>query len=137
VAGIALVVALGPDAGAPTADQAVVAEAAASEPVLEQEADLAPAPASPAPASPEAALLVAARPTPEAILAGAAIADDPAAWEVTDDLPKLALRFQALQAAGELDWEEPPVALGSGDALDAASAPASGWMQVRMEGSGR
>ena len=143
VAGIALVVALGPAAVAPTADSAAaeVADASASEQnlaseqSLEPQADLVPAPAA---ASPETVRLAAAAElTPAAIVAGATLADDPAAWEVTDDLPALALRVQALQAAGDLEWEDPPVALGSGAALDAASAPSSGWMQVRMQGSGR
>ena len=129
VAGIALVVALGPGNG--TVSESEVAAA-------EQEAVLAPeSPAATPSASPEDLAFVQAAPAPAATVARAELADDPAAWDVTEDLPALALRVQALQAAGELDWEEPPVALGSRAAFDSAAAPAAGWMQVRMEGPGR
>ena len=161
-AGIALVVALGP--GTPldaslnaaseqaSAEQAAPDEAAAiasetGEQAVPQAladavdvADAAFAQESAAFAAAPSPAVSAARaaPAPAAtVMAGAALADDPASWNVTDDMPALALRVQALQAAGELEWEDPPVALGSGAALDAAPAPAAGWMQVRMDGSGQ
>ena len=116
-----------------TGEQALLqARADAADAAFQQESAAFAAAPSPAVSAARAA------PAPAAtVMAGAALADDPASWNVTDDMPALALRVQALQAAGVLEWEDPPVALGSGAALDAAPAPAAGWMQVRMDGSGQ
>ena len=137
VAGIALVVALGPGSGSVAEQQAAVGTDQAES--FDALREAAPAEAASGGAASEDAAFAAASaaPPPASTVAGADLAEDPAAWDVTNDLPTLALRVQALQAAGELEWEEPPVALGSGVALDAAPAPAAGWMQVRMDGSGR
>ena len=136
VAGIALVVALGPGSGTVSEDVVATTE----ESVLAPEVDAADAAASAFSAEDEPTLVAASpapAPSPAATVARAELAEDPAAWEVTDDLPALALRVQALQAAGELEWEEPPVALGSRTSLEGNAAPAAGWMQVRMEGPDR
>lgn len=76
---------------------------------------------------------------PQAFAAGANADDvrlanaEVLARESDDELRLLYLRVQEMQAAqAGLGWDTPPVALGA-VSDSALSAPASGWMQVRVE----
>lgn len=62
-------------------------------------------------------------------------------WSDDQDLRVLYLRMQAIGDAGDLEWDEPPVALGAPVerssaprvGLDRRSPPVRGFMRVRME----